>query len=119
MAGHPAHDRSVFVIDLPTNYAMTESGVILSWRCQDAPRVPGGSEEDHELERMEYLADAELIQRLPGNMLERLSQQNKANVAVFGPGPRNGGERNRQRLLDQLLLIMGGLEQFDVGWQAG
>src|SRR5260221_14739374 len=67
----------------------------------------------------EDLTLTELVQRLPGKLLQCFTQQNESDVAVFGVCAWGGSERDLKRLTQQIVFTMGGLEQLDIGRQAG
>src|SRR5436305_959133 len=119
MRSDSAHDEGVFVVDLTLNDAMAEGVVIFSCRYYGlyfSWRVEAG------MGKVEFGKDltlAELVQRLARKLFQRLAEQDKADVTVFRAGAGVGGERDLEGLLKQLVLIMGGLEELDVGRQAG
>src|SRR6476661_463746 len=97
---------------------MAENAVIFcgrDGRFQVCRRVEAGV---RKIEFGEDLTPAELVQRLARELFQRLAQQDEADVTVFGAGTGRGGEWDAESLLEQLVLIMGGLEQLDVGRQA-
>src|SRR5579864_1690908 len=118
MAGNATHDRSVFIVDFALDQTMTERSVIfrgrdccflVGWRVKAGVR---------KVEFGKDLTPAELVQRLAGKLFQRFAQQNEADVTVFGSGTGRGHKRDLESLTQQLVLIMGGLEQLDVGRQA-
>ena len=94
MSSNSAHDGSVFVIDLALNQAMAEGAVIFRGRDYEflaGRRVKAGMAE---IEFGEDLTPAELVQRLAGKLLQRFTQKDKADIAVFGAGAGIGCERD-------------------------
>src|SRR5438270_11523352 len=84
MSGDATHHGSVFIVDLTLNDAMAESAVIFSWWECGFPsgwRVEAGV---CKAEFGENLTLAELVQRLAGKLFQRLAEQDKADIAVFG-----------------------------------
>src|SRR5579864_1607746 len=118
MAGNATHDRSVFIVDFALDQTMTERSVIFRGRdCWFLVgwRVKAGI---GKVELGKDLTPAELVQRLAEKLFQRFAQQNEADITVFGAGTGICGERHFNGLLEQLVLIMGGLEKLDVGGQA-
>jgi len=110
MSSDPAHDKSVFVVDLALNEAMAEGAVIfrgrdcwffVGWRVKAGVR---------KVEFGEDLTLAELVQRLAGEPFQCLTQQNEADVTVFGARAGIGRKGYLESLTQQLVLVMGGLE---------
>ena len=119
MASYSAHDECVFIVDLTLDQAMAEGAVIFrgrDCRLQAGWRVEAGMSE---IQFGEDLTPAELVQRLAGKLFQRLAEQDEADIAVFGVRAGIGSERDTESLLEQFILIMGGLEQLDIGGQAG
>src|SRR5689334_13522509 len=100
MSGYPAHDPGVLVIDLSLDNAPAESAVFFGWRSPCSARIARWIERGEQLQWLEDFALAELVQRLTGDSLDRLPQQNKADIAVFSTGAGISAKRNRQGLLD-------------------
>ena len=119
MAGHPAHHGSVLIIDLTLDQAMAESAVIFRGRdcgSELSRRIEAGLAE---IKSGEDLTLAELVQRLSGQPFQCLAEQDKADVTIFGARTGCGSERDAKSLAKQFVLIMGGLEELDIGGQAG
>ncbi len=119
MAGDSAHDGGIFIVDLALNQAMAEGAVIFCGRdcgLQVGWRVEAGV---RKIEFGEDFTLAELVQRLAGKLFQRLAQQDEANVTVFGARAGLGGKRDAERMVEQFVLIMGGLKELDIGRQAG
>jgi hypothetical protein len=99
MASDSAHHGGVFVIDLALNETMAEGAVTL---CRGNPTpewVRGWLEPGwKKFEPLEYFSLTELVQRLAGDFFQRLTEQDEANVAVFGVSTGIGGQRDGQRL---------------------
>src|ERR1051326_971577 len=119
MTGDSAHDGSIFVIDLTLNQTMAEGAVVFSrWDCEFLVglRVETG------MRKAEFGKDltlAELVQRLAGKLFHRLPQQDEADVTVFGTRAGIGGKGDAKGLREQLVLIMRGLKELDIGGQSG
>ena len=64
-------------------------GFQVGWRVEAGMR---------KIEFGEDLTLAELVQRLAGKLFQRLAQQDKADIAVFGAGAGSGGERDMESL---------------------
>ena len=54
-----------------------------------------------------------------GQPFEGLSQQDKTDVTVYGAAPGGGCQWDLEGLAKQPILMVGGLEESDVGRQAG
>src|SRR6185312_7829671 len=94
MSGYPAHDGGVFIVDLALNEAMAEGTVIFGRRdCefQVGWRIEAGM---RKIEFGEDLTLAELAQGLAGKLFQRMTQQDEADVTVFGTRTGRGGERD-------------------------
>ena len=118
MPGYPAHNGSVLIVDLTLNQSMAENAVIFcgrDGRFQVCRRVEAGL---RKIECGEDLTPAKLVQSLAGKLFQRLTQQDEADITVFRTRARCGGEWDAESLLEQIVLIMGGLKQLDVGGQA-
>src|SRR5262249_49777739 len=99
MTGHPAHDPGIFIVDLSLYDMMPESRVIFSRRSTTSVGMLRQIEtHGGDIQRPEDLASRELVQSFFGEALQRRTQQNKADIAVFGAGAGFGGERNLHSL---------------------
>src|SRR5579864_2011791 len=118
MASDSAHDESVFIVDLTLDQTMAEGTVIFCGRdC--GLQVGWGIEAGlRKVEFGEDFASAELVQRLAGKLFQRQAQHDETDVAVFGARAGGGGEWDAKSLMNQFILIIGGLEELDVGRQA-
>jgi len=119
MAGYSSHDGGIFIVDFTLNQALAEGAVVFRGRdCefQAGCRVEAG---ERKAESGKDLMLAKLVQRLAGELFQRLAQQDKANVTVFGTRTGCGGERDLEGLLEQFVPIMGRLKELDIGGQPG
>src|SRR5215472_17208078 len=120
MTGHPAHDPGIFDVDLSLYDMMPESRVIFSRRSPSSVGILRQIEADEEdIQPPEDLTFAGTVQGLFNKPLQRRTQQNKADIAVFGAGAGFGGKRNLRSLGQQLGAIFRGLEQLDISGEPG
>src|SRR5882762_11745117 len=84
VAGDAAHHEGVLIVDLALDHPITN---LLTIRCrhdlslQLLFRLETGRVH---LQALEYVESAETVERRTGELLERLTQQNKTDVAVLG-----------------------------------
>ena len=120
MASDPTHYGGVFVIDFALNESMAEGAITLGGGNPTPKWVPGWLEPGWEkLKPLKYFSLTELVQRLTGDFFQRLTEQDEANVTVFGVSTGIGGQRDDQRLIHKFIFIFRSLEQLDVSRQAG
>src|SRR5215831_3538502 len=119
MAGYAAHHGGIFIVDLTFNQTTAEGAVVFRGRdceLQAGWRVEAG---ERKVEFGKDLTLAKLVQRLAGKLFQRLAQQDKANVTVFGTRAGCGGEWDLDGLLEQFVPMMGGLKELYIGGEAG
>src|SRR6266567_5147269 len=83
MTGYASHDPGVFVVDFALNDLMTEGSVIDGWWNQRLTAFWWFVRHTCQPEAVKDFTLTELVQRLTGQLLQRLAQQNKANITVF------------------------------------
>lgn len=118
MTSNTAHHGGVLVVDPAVDDGMAERAVILGGRTPCSVGIPRRIELGEQLKRLKNFTHTECVKRLASDDLKRLSQQDKADIAVFGPGSGIGGQRNLKGLADQLFFVARGLKELDVCRQA-
>jgi hypothetical protein len=98
MASNSAENGGVFIVDFALNKAVAKSMVIFSGWDERFPIYRWIEDSMRKSEFGEDLSLAKLVQRLARELLDDFSQQDEADVAVFGAGSRIGGQRDLQRL---------------------
>src|SRR5580692_3419923 len=91
--GHSAKHAGVFVLHFTLDNALAKHAVVLRRRDFSASLKRWIVSGVPHAQRSEDFALAEAIERFRRHLLQRLAQNNKSNVTVFGTRPRLGNQR--------------------------
>src|SRR5258708_2383147 len=115
MARDAAPGPGGFLLGLPLNDAMANAEVFDRGWNAGLPFRWGTVGHGGQAQRREYPLTAEDIEWLTHHAFDGQSQENEADIAVFGMGSGVGNQGRRQGLAEKFIPGRGGLEQFHVG----
>src|SRR3954466_4089325 len=119
MAGRATQQRSVFIIHFGLDEALAVRILRQGGRNVGMGILGWVEERARHLQRSKYLSSAELGQRLTGDALDRLAQDNESDVTIFGALERIGHQRRGQGSRNGVLARFGDLPKFAMSGKPG